>query len=74
LRSPLPEWPVNDSEIEILANVMIERHGIAAARTAAGRVNDMIEGGDPEGRDVWARIVRAIHRRQNAPFEPPPRG
>ena len=65
---------VDDSEIEDIARAMIDRHRGGAACAAAGRVNDMIDEGDDDGRDVWARVVRAIHQRQRGPDPRPHRG
>jgi len=59
-------------EIEIYraANLLIERHGSAAA-VEAGRLLDlMLDRGDMEGRQVWSRIRRAIeqlHAAQTGP-------
>ncbi|HVH79162.1 MAG TPA: hypothetical protein VM782_07220 [Stellaceae bacterium] len=56
--------PTHESEIELLARAMIDRHGADAARAAVVRLNQMIDGGDWEGRDRWACVVREIHERQ----------
>jgi hypothetical protein len=63
--------PTSESEIELLARAMIDRHGKDAARAAVGRLNQMIDHGDWLGRDRWACVVRAIHERQaSAPVVP----
>jgi hypothetical protein len=56
--------PTNESEIELLARAMIDRHGAEAARAAVVRLNQMIDRGDWDGRDRWACVVHAIHARQ----------
>jgi hypothetical protein len=53
--------PTHESEIELLARAMVERHGVGAAKAAVGRLNQMIDRGDWAGRDRWACVVRAIH-------------
>lgn len=56
--------PTNETEIELLARAMIERHGNDAARAAVTRLNQMIDRGDWDGRDRWACVVHMIHERQ----------
>jgi hypothetical protein len=56
--------PTSESEIELLARAMIDRHGADAAKAAVVRVNQNIDRGDWDGRDRWACVVRAIHERQ----------
>jgi hypothetical protein len=56
--------PTSETEIELLARAMIDRHGMDAAKTAVLRLNQMIDRGNWEGRDRWACVVRAIHERQ----------
>lgn len=56
--------PTNETEIELLARAMIERHGNDAARSAVTRLNQMIDRGDWDGRDRWACVVHMIHERQ----------
>ena len=53
--------PTSETEIELLARAMIDRHGAGAAKAAVLRVNQMIDRGDWEGRDRWACVVRTIH-------------
>ena len=53
--------PTSETEVELLARSMINRHGRAAARAAVLRLNQMIDRGDWDGRDRWACVVRAIH-------------
>ena len=56
--------PTYESEIELLARGMIDRHGYDAAPAAVVRLNQMIDRGDWDGRDRWACVVRLIHERQ----------
>jgi hypothetical protein len=56
--------PTSETEIDLLARAMIDRHGIEAAKAAADRLNVMIDRGDWDGRDRWACIVHAIHQTQ----------
>jgi hypothetical protein len=58
--------PTNESEIELLARAMIDRHGMDAAKAAVIRLNQMIDRGDWDARDRWACVVRAIHESQGA--------
>lgn len=53
--------PTGETEIELLARAMIDRHGSDAAKLAVVRLNQMIDHGDWTGRDRWACVVRAIH-------------
>ncbi|HEU0217603.1 MAG TPA: hypothetical protein VFQ90_13170 [Stellaceae bacterium] len=64
--------PTNETEIELLARAMIDRHGEGAAKAAVVRLNQMIDRGDWEGRDRWACVVHMIHDRQGlvAPYLP----
>ena len=55
--------PTSETEVELLARSMIDRHGRAAARAAVLRLNQMIDRGDWDGRDRWACVVRTIHER-----------
>jgi hypothetical protein len=68
--------PTNESEIELLARAMIDRHGMDAAKAAVIRLNQMIDRGDWEARDRWACVVRQIHETQGLrpAFVQPERG
>jgi len=55
---------VSDREIERMADQLIARHGLDAARVAAERLNQMIDRNDTSGRDLWACVVHVIHERQ----------
>jgi hypothetical protein len=57
--------PTSETEIELLARAMIDRHGADAAKAAVVRLNQMIDRGDWDGRDRWACVVRAIHENQD---------
>jgi hypothetical protein len=57
--------PTSETEIELLARAMIDRHGMDAARAAVARLNRMIDQGDWDGRDRWACVVRTIHESQD---------
>lgn len=56
--------PTHETEIELLARAMIDRHGTGAARAAVHRLNQMIDSGNWEERDRWACVVHTIHERQ----------
>jgi hypothetical protein len=53
--------PTGETEIELLARAMIDRHGGEAPQAAIDRLNQMIDHGDWAGRDRWACVVRTIH-------------
>lgn len=55
-----------DAEIERLARDMIATYGAGAARLAAERLNEMIDGRNVPGRDLWACVVHRIHEQQGA--------
>ena len=57
--------PINETEIELLARALIDRHGDEAARAAVVRLNQTIDRGDWEARDRWACVVHMIHERQS---------
>jgi hypothetical protein len=57
---------VSDDEVIRIAREMIKQHEDRAALAAVERLNQMIDQGDWRGRDVWARIVHAIHELQEA--------
>lgn len=56
--------PVFDAEIDFIARALIAQHGAGAARAAVDHVNEMIDAGDCQSRDMWARVVHAIHDQQ----------
>jgi hypothetical protein len=58
---------ISELDIYRAANQLIERHGGDARVEAAGMSDRMLELGDPEGRQVWRRIKRAIEQLQAAP-------
>jgi hypothetical protein len=43
------------------AKVLINQHGDNAAIHAAQRADQMLDKGDLDGRNVWVRIIEAIH-------------
>lgn len=53
--------PVFDPEVDFIARAIIAQHGAGAARAAADHLNAMIDLGDFHRRDMWARVVHAIH-------------
>jgi hypothetical protein len=52
---------VFDPEIDFIARAIIAQHGDGAARAAVDHLNAMIDQGDFDSRDMWARVVHAIH-------------
>jgi hypothetical protein len=56
--------PSYETEIELLARAMIDRHGVDAARAAVVRLNQTIDRADWEARDRWACVVHMIHECQ----------
>ena len=57
------------SELDIIraANLLIDWHSGDALIEAANMIDRMLELGDPEGRQVWRRIKRAIEALQASP-------
>lgn len=53
-----------DPEVDFIARAIIAQHGAGAARAAVDHLNAMIDLGDFYRRDMWARVVHAIHDRQ----------
>lgn len=53
--------PTSEGEAIRIAREMIVRHGDSAVFAAVERLNNMIDGDDWRGRDLWARVVHAIH-------------
>jgi len=56
---------VSDDEVIRIAREMIKQHEERAAFAAVERLNQMIDQSDWRGRDVWARIIHAIHQLQH---------
>ena len=50
-----------DINIYRSAKVLIDQHGDNAAIHAAIRADQMLKQGDLDGRNVWVRIIEAIH-------------
>jgi hypothetical protein len=62
--SELQAARVFDPEIDFIARAIIAQHGDGAARAAVDHLNAMIDQGDFHSRDMWARVVHAIHDQQ----------
>lgn len=56
--------PVFDAEVDFIARALIVQHGDGAARAAVDHLNTMIDLGNFHRRDMWARVVHAIHDHQ----------
>jgi hypothetical protein len=50
-----------DPEVDFIARALVAQHGDGAARAAVDHLNAMIDLGDFRRRDMWARVVHAIH-------------
>jgi hypothetical protein len=50
-----------DPEVDFIARAIVAQHGDGAARAAVDHLNAMIDLGDLRRRDMWARVVHAIH-------------
>jgi len=62
---------IEDRDIDRIADELIAKHGVNAARVATARLNRMIDRNNIRGRDIWACVVHAIHERQGSePAEP----
>ena len=55
---------VFDQEVDFIARALLAQHGDGAARAAVDHLNAMIDLGDFHSRDMWARVVHAIHDHQ----------
>ena len=51
----------SDIDIYHSATVLIDQHGDNAAIHAAIRADQMLKQGDLDGRNMWVRIIEAIH-------------
>ncbi len=59
---------ISDLDIYRAAQATIQMYGDGAGLHAAQRANELIAGGDMDGRAVWHRIERAIDElRKTAP-------
>jgi hypothetical protein len=56
--------PVFDPEVDFISRALILQHGEGAARAAVDHLNAMIDLGSFHHRDMWARVVHAIHNYQ----------
>lgn len=61
---------VFDSEVDFIARALIAQHGAGAARAAVDHLNAMIDLGDYHRRDMWARVVHAVHDYQRLGPDP----
>ena len=55
---------MDDKDVWRAAVLIIKQHGDDAEFFAAGRIDDMIERGDPNGEAVWKLIRNAIRELQ----------
>ena len=51
----------DEKVVQCKARLLIAQHGAGAAQVAIDRLNESIDRQDWYERDVWARVVRAIH-------------
>jgi hypothetical protein len=58
---------ISELDIYRAANLLIDRHGGDALVEAARMIDRMLELGDPDGRQVWRRIKRAIETLRAVP-------
>jgi len=69
--------PTSEGEAIRIARELIQDHGTRAVFMAVERLNAMIDTDDWRSRDLWARVVHAIHELQGSsaeaisPQEPP---
>ena len=56
----------SEGEAITIARDLIRQHGTRAVHVAVERLNTMIDNDDWRGRDLWARIVHAIHEMQGS--------
>ena len=59
----------SEGEAIRIARDLIREHGTQAVFVAVERLNTMIDGDDWRGRDLWARVVHAIHELQGSSAE-----
>jgi hypothetical protein len=55
---------MDDIDIWRSAHLLITQHGAGAEFAAAGRVDEMIAQGAPEGEATWKRILAAVRTLQ----------
>jgi len=51
---------IEEIDVWRAAKMLVDQHGDEAPVHAAMRVDDMLERGDLEGRQVWKRILEAV--------------
>jgi hypothetical protein len=54
----------DEEAVQRKARQLIAQHGMGAAQVALDRLNESIDREDWYERDVWARVVRAIHEQR----------
>ena len=59
----------SEGEALTIARDLIRHHGVRAVYAAVERLNIMIDSDDWRGRDLWARVVHAIHEMQGSDVE-----
>ena len=59
----------SEGEAVTIARDLIRQHGTDAVHVAVQRLNEMIDKDDWRCRDLWARIVHAIHEMQGSSAE-----
>ncbi|HEX3535652.1 MAG TPA: hypothetical protein VHU15_02690 [Stellaceae bacterium] len=59
----------SEGEAITIARDLIRQHGTRAVHVAVERLNEMIDSDDWRGRDLWARVVHAIHEAQGSSAE-----
>ena len=57
---------ISDIDIYRSANLLMKQHGIDAPIHAAMSAASALEGGDPDGHEVWKQILRVIEELQRA--------
>jgi hypothetical protein len=59
----------SEGEAITKARDLIHQHGTRAVHVAVERLNQMIDKDDWRCRDLWARVVHAIHEMQDSSAE-----
>jgi hypothetical protein len=54
----------SDLDIYRAAKLLIDKHGDEAALCAAGRADQLLDGGDNLGSAIWRRIAAAVEELQ----------
>ena len=53
-----------DRDYNWCAETMLEKYGLAALSRAEHRAREMLQDGDPDGRDIWTRVAVTIRQIQ----------